>query len=324
MRHVTSGALLLDDDSKLLPTFLCSPTFLRLRSTVQSISKMSSKSNSLPAEARIPEHEDEDESQSEAKDVEGQAATTSRDQHHHDLPSSALSTATKASSAAAAADPSDQGHRYGNFHNYYAFHPPSARMDAMKDIVDYIGSSWTPSRPEKQPKLHDGNSSNGPFQQSASTLLRNTPFTYLDVGCNEGDLTMGVAHALQVKLETTVDVTGVDIDGVLIDRANQKYNRQDVPSESSSSAVVTARFHVADACSTDQLQQVTTSSSQPPTNNEDGMGMFDLVSLFSTTMWIHVHAGDEGLTQVLQQLCHKARHFFIVEPQPSKWYVAFW
>jgi hypothetical protein len=39
-------------------------------------------------------------------------------------------------------------------------------------------------------------------------------------------------------------------------------------------------------------------------------------------MWIHVHAGDEGLRQVLEQACLKTKQFLLIEPQPSKWYVS--
>jgi hypothetical protein len=31
----------------------------------------------------------------------------------------------------------DQGHRYGNFRNYYTFHPPSNRIQRLGEILDY-------------------------------------------------------------------------------------------------------------------------------------------------------------------------------------------
>jgi hypothetical protein len=113
-------------------------------------------------------------------------------------------------------------------------------------------------------------------------------------------------------------VTGIDIDAILIHRANQKYNNKStvVDNEEGSSMMV-AHFQVADVCQADQRDQVVVNH-QHNANNDT---MFDLTTLFSTTMWIHVHVGDQGLTKVLQQLCQKTRHFLIIEPQPSKWCV---
>ena len=46
---------------------------------------------------------------------------------------------------------------------------------------------------------------------------------------------------------------------------------------------------------------------------------FDLVSLFSVTMWIHINHGDEGLRELVRRLVDTAR-FVLVEPQPWKCY----
>jgi len=46
---------------------------------------------------------------------------------------------------------------------------------------------------------------------------------------------------------------------------------------------------------------------------------FDLVSCFSTTMWIHLNYGDEGLFKFLKKLCSISNHL-IIEPQPWQCY----
>lgn len=166
----------------------------------------------------------------------------------------------------------DKGHRYGNFHSYYDFHPPSTRLDKMKDILEYIGTNY-----EKK----DGVS-----------------FEYCDLGCNEGDLTIEIASALQQQLsDARVHVVGIDMDPILIERAKTKpINNQSVDGD----------FQVGNVCETlDEMLK------------DDSV---DLTSLFSMTMWIHLHAGDKGLQNVLKKACQKTRQFLLIEPQPSKWY----
>ncbi len=46
---------------------------------------------------------------------------------------------------------------------------------------------------------------------------------------------------------------------------------------------------------------------------------FHLTTIFSTTMWIHLHSGDEGLRQFLERACSWTKKFLLVEPQPSAW-----
>jgi hypothetical protein len=126
-------------------------------------------------------------------------------------------------------------------------------------------------------------------------------FLYCDVGCNEGDLTMEVSSAIQSRLadDISMNTTGVDLDGTLIERANSKVKE--------SKSGTKADFLKADVCALDQLD-----GSIP-----DGL---DLLSLFSTTMWLHIHAGDDGFREIIKKLCAKTRGFFLIEPQPSKWY----
>lgn len=176
----------------------------------------------------------------------------------------------------------DKGHRYGNFHSYYDFHPPVDRINLLTrkgGFLEYIAKTWNPSDSKA--------------------------FSYVDVGCNEGDLTLEVAKAildqLKGKLQTKVTVKGIDLDPVLIQKAQEKWQQKESAYEA-----IQASFQVADLLSTEISEAEAFTA--------------DFTSIFSTTMWIHIHGGDEGLTRVLKKLCAQTRHFLLVEPQPSKCY----
>ena len=46
---------------------------------------------------------------------------------------------------------------------------------------------------------------------------------------------------------------------------------------------------------------------------------FDLICVFSVTMWIHLNHGDKGLKTFIKMLCRHSR-FLLLEPQPWKCY----
>jgi hypothetical protein len=69
-----------------------------------------------------------------------------------------------------------------------------------------------------------------------------------------------------------------------------------------------------------QKQVVVASPRSPlPTNEPQCRRLFHLTTIFSTTMWIHVHSGDNGLRSFLERACHWTALFLLVEPQPSGW-----
>lgn len=172
----------------------------------------------------------------------------------------------------------DQGHRLGNFHNYYTFHPPSNRLDKMKTLIEHITSSRTSHKRQ-------------------CTADRKQTFHYCDLGCNEGDLTIEIASAIQSSLDQKLNFHGIDIDPKLIERANLKWK---------DTANVTGHFQAGNLCC--DLDSMLEDQS------------VDLISLLSTTMWVHIHVGDDGLKEVLHLLCKKTRRFLLIEPQPSKCY----
>lgn len=195
----------------------------------------------------------------------------------------------------------DEGHRFGNFRNYYAFHPTSARLRHLTDILTYIGKNC-----------------------SKTTKT----FEYCDLGCNEGDLTMEVADALEQQVDCPVHFTGIDMDTVLIDRAKKKL----VSNDKASNDRLTGEFAAGNVCT--ELRVLLNDKSKGRRTGEFVAGnvctdldtlleddSVDLTSLFSTTMWIHLHAGDDGLRKLLEQVCRKTTQFVLIEPQPSKWYV---
>ena len=168
----------------------------------------------------------------------------------------------------------DQGHRYGNFSNYYSFNPPSNRMKLMEGILKHITASLTTSK--------------------------ETTFSYCDVGCNEGDLTIQVAKELMdSKTMPSIAVRGLDLDEKLIKRAKQKFPP--------TSQMPNVEFVTANVCNLKALEE------HVPKD-------LNLLTIFSTTMWIHIHAGDDGLRRILQALCRKTKDFIVIEPQASKSY----
>jgi len=264
----------------------------------------------------------------------------------------------------------DQGHRYGNFHNYYTFHPTNERMKLLGQdggILDYIASRYHgnddceattktkeekfgPSSPKKT-KLEESGSSSPLVDSNRESTTKMLDFGYLDVGCNEGDLTMEVAKELAHRLCSSrrqhlssdassvsllVRAKGIDIDPVLISRAKQKYSSSSSSAPTAAAAALTqdsannntppatmtpqiqASFQAVDVLSKDDntLERIMNDKSQQKQQ-------VHLTSIFSTTMWIHIHGGDDGLSRFLETICRNTTRFIIIEAQPSKWYGRF-
>lgn len=104
-------------------------------------------------------------------------------------------------------------------------------------------------------------------------------------------------------------VLGMDIDKDLVGRASKK------PVELSPGDLVQFRHgDITSSAFKDDIRAFldaakSSSSSQP----------FNLITLFSVTMWIHLNHGDDGLWTFLEQISSMTDHL-IVEPQPWKCY----
>lgn len=237
----------------------------------------------------------------------------------------------------------DHGHRNGNFPNYYAFHPPGERVDVLESagLLSYIrrglftrpipagddcsvdGGSASAGRRRKKARIEgNGDIAGGDADDSAPTIR------YCDLGCNAGELTMAMVEALSdsgksdtgnandAKPRPVADVQclGLDMDPQLIERANGRV-QDDGPGRS-------FEFMVCDLTSDDQHDGAYKrfAAECGVRDRGDDQQLFDLTTIFSTTMWIHVHAGDEGLRRFLERACNATSRFLLVEPQPSACY----
>lgn len=210
----------------------------------------------------------------------------------------------------------DKGHRVGNFHNYYEFNPPDNRLLVLKQsrMLSYLRTV-----------VFDSDNLNQRKSKRIKTVTEGDPevdhekvFAYCDVGCNEGDLSLAMAKAFvqderkgegdtRLTENTHLHVLGLDIDDKLIQRANakrKKHSSENIISTFQTCNVNNKKDHM------DQSHSFLTYL---------GKDKFDLISVFSTTMWIHIHSGDEGLIDFLNRVCSLTNHL-LIEPQPSKCY----
>ena len=240
--------------------------------------------------------------------------TSFMDQQHNDL----IKMKRKAKSQLL--DAIDRGHRLGNFHNYYCFHPPSDR------IIPLFHECY-PHLPDLILKHRVGDNDNKLNLMTEGEEEGDVSVSYCDLGCNEGVLSLAVARELrkhfdnlnQIRRVRNIRCLGLDVDEELIDRANKKVSSVDASSSSDFSRIETC-FKVCDLNDGTAHEDASnlflrkfycdTKAIEPP--------RFDLVSIFSTTMWIHVHGGDSGLTNFLTRVCKMCR-LLLIEPQPSKW-----
>lgn len=166
--------------------------------------------------------------------------------------------------------PNTDGHVFGNFKNYYEFNPTVERMKFISAKVLRLL-----------------------FERVSGTLR------VLDIGCNSGDLTLDLYHALvSCKPGADVRMTGIDLDESLVESATQNAHR--------SSAGDNCSFKCADIMS---------GNAWLPKD-----GIFDLVTVFGLTMWIHLHHGDSGLQAFLRKVSKLTSSFLMIETHPWKCY----
>eukprot|EP00056_Hartaetosiga_gracilis_P010114 m.148412 g.148412 ORF g.148412 m.148412 type:complete len:328 (+) comp13257_c3_seq2:235-1218(+) len=205
-------------------------------------------------------------------------------------------------------DPGNKTH--GNFPFYYQFNPVSARLSLLEDGPL---SRLVALESNGDAMFCDGRSSE---REEEVGHTPPTPLCLLDIGCNSGDLTMDLAHKLHKLTGRPVHAEGWDIDEELVEQARTKLaadtNRKSEHNSREDS--VSFEFHTVNVANTEDLH---TKSSK--TLKRFAKKKYDLVCLFSVTMWIHVHSGDEEFLDILGRICDLT-DALIVEPQESRSY----
>ncbi len=234
----------------------------------------------------------------------------------------------------------DKGHRHGNFPNYYSFHPPQNRLHILEQCglmayirrglvasavdVSELGEDETKKSPRKKARLDDNESCAAAAEVNDLMAEKGDITYYCDLGCNEGDLTMAMASSLLKAVHNnghTVRCLGLDIDATLVQRASEKFARKDVDVKSETQEFMPV-FKDCNLCSDDEHNNACSSFFSSTTNAQQEIiprKMFFLTTIFSTTMWIHIHAGDDGLTKFLERACGWTKKYLLIEPQHSGW-----
>ena len=201
-------------------------------------------------------------------------------------------------------------HYTATFHHYYSFHSTTDRTKLFShqmalDIIQrrsqhHHANNVSPDDHDND--IDDSVTAISPPTNAASELV----ITYCDIGCNEGDLTIeiidAIARAFTGEHQTrhkrmTIIAHAIDIDHQLISRAQNKHAASRTHENSVTSHVHFVCGDITNADTFDSLCQNSSNGSvltlEPTVHNDQ----FDLISLLSTTMWIHLNHGDEGLAQ---------------------------
>jgi len=136
--------------------------------------------------------------------------------------------------------------------------------------------------------------------------VREEPVLCLDIGCNSGDLTTGLYSHLISAFEEKPDlyILGIDLDDVLITRSKE--------SNIYSNHITFETLNIMEENATIKLASFL---------QKYGRNEFDIISCFSTTMWIHLNYGDDGLKKFLKTVASITK-YLLLEPQEWKCYKA--
>lgn len=173
--------------------------------------------------------------------------------------------------------------RYGNFINYYTFNSAEHRLSLLPTHI------WS-------------------NLQLSSRSTGNNHFLVLDIGCNAGNFTQLLYGFLTKYTNKIVVIVGIDIDPILIQRAND--NNQH------SNNVFYNCMNIMDNSHKDEDNQNKFQNYYQKYNKMK----FDAIFCLSLTMWIHLNNGDNGLKEFLKKVSNLCQ-LMIVEPQPWKCYL---
>ncbi|XP_077997816.1 pre-miRNA 5'-monophosphate methyltransferase-like [Glandiceps talaboti] len=173
---------------------------------------------------------------------------------------------------------------FGNFINYYSFNPVENRIKLMQDKL----------------------------VKEITNQNESLPMLALDIGCNCGDLTVGLynylkdsknQHSTDGKERKDFHFLGCDIDDSLIQRANESNPHPD-----------NINFKTLDVMNKEMCESLFSDYL-----SQQNMEQFNIIFCFSITMWIHLQNGDSGLEEFLTRVS-KWTEYLVIEPQPWKCY----
>lgn len=145
----------------------------------------------------------------------------------------------------------------------------------------------------------------------------------LDIGCNEGIVTLGMVSKFHTK-----SMVGLDIDEALVKMAcanlkkarSEAVYKKEVEIKKKGTPAAENRAAHAHAASLSQTWFIY----GDVLNSVLEEGSFDTVTCLSVTKWVHINKGDEGLKELFSKVWRALAPggHFIVEPQPWKSYQA--
>lgn len=148
----------------------------------------------------------------------------------------------------------------------------------------------------------------------------------LDIGCNDGALTLHVARRYR-----NANILGLDIDEQLIKRAEQRRNDVAYAAAKKKGASSAPKphgvcfpnnldFRVEDVCA------CPSDHGGNDNENESALkdGHYDVVLMMSVSKWLHMKSGDEGMKRIFGRVRDSLvpGGVFILEPQGTKSYKA--
>lgn len=144
-------------------------------------------------------------------------------------------------------------------------------------------------------------------------------FTMCDIGSNDGTLTKklhdrveGIIASLLKDRPFSFRTLGIEIDQSLVERARSNNSHSECKHDTR-----TIQYETTDVSNQSELASVV--------NNFFGSnnGSFNLVTCFSTTMWVHLKCGDASFQAFLKQTASFSTNI-ILEPQRWKSYRNVW
>jgi 7SK snRNA methylphosphate capping enzyme len=139
----------------------------------------------------------------------------------------------------------------------------------------------------------------------------------LDVGCNEGVVSLSVWARFKPRT-----LVGVDLDGQLVAKARR--NRDDFRGKRQThvTGLVEAQGRVADRTAFRDLEGLSFEEGNAVTGAERAAESVDAVLLLSVTKWIQLQHGDAGLKEAFARIWRSLRPggVLVLEPQPLQSY----